>query len=138
MIDQIKEIRRSSANVPPAPPVPQAPPMPRPPSMMNNPGANLPLSQSGGIPMYYVCSPSAPPFIPASPSLVAPPIPSHYPYLYSHSYPQLSPMMQPASPNSLYMTGYLQPPPMTYPCINSISIIAMNILFLQLFLKNIS
>lgn len=67
----------------------------------------------GGLPTYYVCSPSAPPFIPSSP-LAAPP--SHYPYLYANTYPQISPCLKlPIQPNPQCMSGFLAPSPMSYP-----------------------
>ena len=72
---------------------------------------------TNALPPYYVCSPSAPPFIPRSPMKTSP---SHYPHLYHETYPQMAHMLPSGAP--VYSGDFLKPPPMSYPFITSTTI----------------
>jgi len=66
---------------------------------------------ANALPHYYVCSPSVPPFIPASP-MMATNNPTHFPYLYHEAYPQMSHMHPSGAP--VYSSDFLKPPPMSH------------------------
>lgn len=69
---------------------------------------------SNALPHYYVCSPSVPPFIPQSPMSTG--NPTHYPYLYNETYPQM-PYMHPSGA-PVYSGDFLKPPPMSHYVLN--------------------
>eukprot|EP00026_Physarum_polycephalum_P010184 Phypoly_transcript_10336.p1 GENE.Phypoly_transcript_10336~~Phypoly_transcript_10336.p1 ORF type:complete len:350 (+),score=45.07 Phypoly_transcript_10336:128-1177(+) len=69
---------------------------------------------TNALPHYYVCSPSVPPFIPQSPMSTT--NPSHYPYLYQETYPQMPHMLPSGAP--VYSSDFLKPPPMSHFVLN--------------------